>query len=130
MSYIYQADIWCDCCGKQICEDIQKEGKAPADPDDECSYDSDEYPKSNAGLSDDSADGPQHCAAGADCLEPFVLNGTVYGAFLENDLTDEGREYVKELYKERPTELTQFWMDHYGLNEPETDEWDGADEEE
>lgn len=128
MVYMYQADLWCDCCGKQICEDITKEGKAPADPDDECSYDSDEYPKSCAGLSDE-ADSPQHCAAGAECLEPFELNGEKYGAFLENDLTDEGERYVKELHKERPTELTQFWMDHYGLNEPEADDEDESDEE-
>ena len=45
MSYIYQADVWCDDCGRAICKRLKRAGKAPADPDDEWTFDSDEYPE-------------------------------------------------------------------------------------
>ena len=45
MSYIYLADVWCDDCGRAICKRLKREGNAPANPDDEWTFDSDEYPK-------------------------------------------------------------------------------------
>ena len=48
MSYIYLADVWCDDCGRAICRRLKREGNAPADPDDEWTFDSDEYPKAQA----------------------------------------------------------------------------------
>ena len=30
MAYIYQADVYCDDCGKQICRRLKREGLAPA----------------------------------------------------------------------------------------------------
>ena len=59
--YIYRADVWCDDCGRAICERLTEEGKAPADATDECTFDSDDYPK--LGLDSDEGDTPQHCAA-------------------------------------------------------------------
>ena len=45
MAYIYNVDIFCDDCGEDICRQITEEGHAPADPEDQGSYDSDEFPK-------------------------------------------------------------------------------------
>ena len=66
MAYIYRADIYCDDCGRAICKRLQAAGKAPADPDNGWSYDSDDYPK-RAG-DDEESDTPEHCAAGERCV--------------------------------------------------------------
>ena len=34
MAYIYQADLWCDPCGREIQKQLDAEGKRPEDPDD------------------------------------------------------------------------------------------------
>jgi hypothetical protein len=57
--------------------------KEPRDPDDESSYDSDDWPKGPYRHGGGEADCPQHCGA---C-----------GLFLENALTDDGDSYVREL---------------------------------
>ena len=75
MAYIYQADVWCDECGKAIIDELTAQGKAPEDPDDETSYDSDDFPKSFDAESDE-ADGPQNCADDK-CAGD-------YGTFLQN----------------------------------------------
>jgi len=53
VAYSYRADVWCDDCGRAICERLKAEGKAPADPSNEWSFDSDDYPK-RAGDDDES----------------------------------------------------------------------------
>ena len=99
MSYIYQADVWCDRCGKEICERIQAEGHAPEDPDDEGSFDSDEYPK--RGEDEEETDSPQHCAAHGDCLDAIEMgDGTKIGCLIGTTLTTDGVEYVKEAIRE------------------------------
>jgi len=40
--YIYQAELLCQECGEQVREHLTAEGKAPDDPEDEGSYDSDD----------------------------------------------------------------------------------------
>ena len=95
MAYIYCADIWCDECGADICERIKREVHAPKHPDDEHTYDSDEYPKH----ADDDAesDCPQHCAAGSDCFNAIVLSdGGKVGCLIGNVLTQEGVKYVRD----------------------------------
>lgn len=77
--YIYQADVWCEDCGAVVCDRLRVEGKAPADPEDECTYDSDDYPKGP--FEDEESDCPEHCAG---C-----------GVFLENPLTKEGFDHLK-----------------------------------
>lgn len=78
--YIYQAALYCVDCGNSICEDLTAAGKAPEDPEDEGSYDSDDFPK---GPTDEGeSDSPSHCD-GCQC-------------FLETDLTEEGKRYVIE----------------------------------
>ncbi len=43
--YIYAADIYCKDCGKTIQKILATKGCTPNTPDDQTSYDSDEYPK-------------------------------------------------------------------------------------
>jgi len=79
--YIYQADIYCESCGGAIRAKLAC--SALADPDNESSYDSDEFPKGPYSDGGGEADCPQHCAA---C-----------GLFLENPLTRDGYAYVQEV---------------------------------
>lgn len=111
--FIYQADIYCEDCGKALRHSLAFQ---PPEPADEYSYDSDQY--------------PQHCASGEDCLEPLEIAGDRYGRFLENELTDYGREYTKETHADRGSALTTFWMEHYGLeddSEPVPFGWSSVD---
>ena len=111
MSYIYQADVWCDDCGKAICERLTCEGKAPANPDDEWSFDSDDYPK-HADDHDES-DYPQHCAAGAKCLNAVTLPSGDKVGLLFGELTRDGVQYVKDAIAEGRTEVTDLWQEYY-----------------
>ncbi len=85
MAAIYCADIYCDDCAEKIRSDAFKDGTVDrmiadgADPTDEATYDSDEYPKDCDGSA--ACDCPQHCGG---CHE-----------FLENNLTSYGADYVK-----------------------------------
>lgn len=82
MGAIYNADVWCDDCARHICDKIQALGNAPDDPNNEYSFDSDDYPKLYDEETEES-DMPQHCAG---C-----------GVFLENPLTTVGADYVKDM---------------------------------
>ena len=111
--YIYAADIYCEDCGEVIRERITEEGHAPADPWDECSYDSDEFPKGPYPDGGGEADCPQHCGAGSDCLNAIELSdGTKIGAWLENELTTYGVEYVQEAIQEGG-EVAELWAEFY-----------------
>ncbi len=78
-AYIYQADLYCEGCG----EAIKTELALPPgyDPENESSYDSDDYPKGPYDGGGGEADAPQHCGR---C-----------GVFLENPLTAEGFNYIE-----------------------------------
>jgi len=82
MTYMYQADLWCDECGEEIRERLLKELPEDFDPDAEDTYDSDEFPKS---CCSDGSDCPENCAG---CGQP-----------LDYTLTAEGRSYVLETAK-------------------------------
>lgn len=86
--YMFQAALYCESCGRRLRADLDKQGKTPADPDDERTYDSDDYPKEClAGESDTVS----FCEGGADCEGAITLkSGHKIGAWLEEDLTDEG----------------------------------------
>lgn len=73
MPYVYCADIYCGVCGKEIIEDC----KDVHEIDRDCT---DSFPQFDD--SSGEADCPQHCG---EC-----------GVFLENPLTTDGYEYVKE----------------------------------
>lgn len=81
MGYIYQADVYCEKCGREIRAELRAAGKAPEDELDHTSYDSDAYPK-DADVERDESDTPGHCAK---C-----------GEFLHNPLTSAGYQNVKE----------------------------------
>lgn len=100
-AYIYQAALWCEDCAREIRERLTAEGKAPEDPSDETSFDSDAFPKGPFPDGGGEADTPQHCDGGETCCNAESLfDGTKVGAFLENDLTDEGMEYVREAVRD------------------------------
>jgi hypothetical protein len=107
MAYTYQADVWCDSCGEAIRADLEREGKAPANPDDETSYDSDDYPKWYDAEGEE-ADGPQNCADGK-CAGDR-------GTFLQNQLTSEGYRALKSMLDEHGPDLPEHareWADYY-----------------
>lgn len=109
MAYIYQADVWCDECGEHIKGELIRAGKAPATPEDERSFDSDQFPKYCDATSEES-DTPQNCASG-NCAG-------AYGTFLENPLTQEGYCYTKEMLDEHGANLPEHakeWASFYGF---------------
>lgn len=112
MPYIYQADLYCDCCGKDIKQKLKSEGHEPEDPNDERSYDSDDYPK-YAPL--EETDNPYHCGSHDDCLNAITLNnGSKIGCLIENSLTSDGVEYLKEIIENDPdSEVVQLWKEFY-----------------
>ncbi len=111
--YIYAADIFCADCGEEICNAITSEGLAPENPDDESSYDSDQYPKGPYPDGGGEADCPNHCGSGAECLNAITLSDdSRVGAWLENELTADGVEYVKEAINEGG-EVAELWADFY-----------------
>lgn len=116
MAYIYQADVYCDDCGRAVCTLLQVAGKAPATPDDERTFDSDQYPK-RAG-DDEEADTPRHCAVGEQCLNAVTLSSGEKVGYLFGELTDAGVEYVKEavaraLAGDGDAEVPELWQKHY-----------------
>jgi hypothetical protein len=111
MAYIYDAEMYCDDCGRSICQRITAEGFAPDDPDDERSYDSHEYPKYVDGTAE--SDCPEHCGSGADCINSIEFeDGIDIGVWLENDLTTEGEEYTIEAILEGG-DVADLWRGYY-----------------
>ncbi len=109
MAYTYQADVWCDVCGEKIREELTEAGKAPKSPEDEWTYDSDEYPKWYDAENEQS-DSPENCADGH-CAGK-------YGTFLQNQLTSEGYRYLKGMLDEHGDTLPDYareWADYYGF---------------
>lgn len=118
--YMFQAALWCEDCGEALREQMIQDGEAPEDPDDEESYDSDEFPKGPYGDGGGEADSPQHCDAGEHCINAVELSsGSKVGAFLENPLTDDGNEYVREAVleakakKKKGSVALEIWKPYY-----------------
>lgn len=90
--YIFQAALYCEACGRDLCE-----GTAPSE-------NSDKYPQGPYPDGGGEADCPQHCDA---C-----------GVFLENPLTKDGEHYVLEqiamsMLKRKPTDVVEEWRKFY-----------------
>jgi len=107
--YMYSAALYCARCGEGMRAQLTAAGMAPADPSDECSYDSDEYPKGPFADGGGEADCPQHCD---EC-----------GVFLENPLTSDGTEYVEEackatLKRDGDSVALSVWAPFYGISHP------------
>jgi len=117
MCYIYQADIWCNNCGEAIRERLIREGHAPTDPNDEWSYDSDDFPKRAS--DNDESDSPQHCAAGENCINAIELPSGSKVGLLFGELTSDGIAYVQEANEEAKEscagckEIVELWRKHY-----------------
>lgn len=111
MAAIYQADVWCDDCADKIRKQLQLKGQAPENPDDERSYDSDEYPKY---ASDDSeADSPQHCASGEWCFNAVELPSGDKVGLLFGSLTSDGVDHIRELALRDSNEVVRLWVEHF-----------------
>ncbi|PWU23555.1 MAG: hypothetical protein C5B48_08410 [Candidatus Rokuibacteriota bacterium] len=145
--YVYQADTYCDSCGERIREQLSRAVReldgfdrkyviaaglagVPTDPDDESSYDSDDYPKGP--YPEEPTDGPDHCASVSECLEPVDLadyglepdaqlhgaESRYIGALLNDELTADGVEYLRELLSEQDltpyqVALHRFWREQF-----------------
>jgi len=96
-AYIYQADTYCPTCT----EEIKKGLTPPEHPEDERTFDSDDYPKGPFADGGGEADTPNHCAK-CHC-------------HLENPLTHDGYKYVKEYIMEAiaKNDVLQLWFDFY-----------------
>jgi len=92
MAYTYQADIYCDQCGREIMSMLDARGQ-------EDTGDSDDYPQWAS--DDEETDCPQHCGSGEECLDYALLSdGTKIGCLVGTTLTSEGVEYVKNAVAE------------------------------
>ena len=111
--YVYQAALLCEDCGKATREQLT-EGQRRAgppwpgwwlDPNDEQSYDSDDYPKGPYDDGGGESDTPDHCDQ---CR-----------VFLENPLTAEGYCYVLDamaeaiLHPDRSRDIVREWWKFY-----------------
>lgn len=69
--YIYAADTYCDPCAEQIMADLDANGKRPPDmdPDNECTWDSDDWPKGPFRPCEDHDEGPDHCGSCAEIID-------------------------------------------------------------
>lgn len=104
-AYVYQAALWCEDCAEGVIEELDKAGT-------EDTGDSDDYPQGPYADGGGEADCPQHCDG---C-----------GCFLENPLTSEGTNYVKEAVREfRETgqgACAEEWAEFYDIPEEEEDD--------
>ena len=113
-AYIYQAALYCERCGNEIRERLTDEGKAPANPDDEHTYDSDGFPKGPYSDGGGEADCPQHCDG---C-----------GCHLENPLTSDGENHVRESILDHlcsndgDKDVIETWRAYYPECEPTREE--------
>jgi hypothetical protein len=85
-AFVYCAALLCEDCGDTVRRDLTNEGLAPADPEAEETYDSDQFPKGPYPDGGGEADSPQHCDH---C-----------GTFLDNPLTGDGETYVRDAFRE------------------------------
>lgn len=128
--YIYTADLYCEDCGVALREMILGESAPEFDPDDETTYDSDEFPKGPYEDGGGEADSPHHCGSGAECCNAITLkDGSKVGAFLENPLTCEGQQYVRDAIADfhqqgrGQEEVLRLWAEYYNLPfDPSDDE--------
>lgn len=92
-AYIYCADLHCADCAAKISDQLDKQGKRPEQPDDDRTFDSDDYPKHAGDDGGGESDCPQHC-------------GTC-GVPLNNPLTDDGVRYVLDAIRDSIAEALE-----------------------
>lgn len=100
--YIFQADIYCEACGKDMIASLEKTTGAP--PID-MREDSNVWPQGPYSDGGGEADCPQHCGS---C-----------GVFLDNPLTADGVKYASDAIREFDmtgkgnAEVIETWRDAY-----------------
>lgn len=112
--YAYQADLWCDDCGRLIKEDCDRaEQEDTGDTDDYPQYRDEDY---------SATDCPYHCANVEDCRNAIQLeDGRKVGMLIEEQLTTEGRRYVLERHEHNPSEITRLWLSTFGITPPDNE---------
>ena len=100
-AYIFQAALLCSDCGQATKDRLDAAGLAPDNPEAEYTFDSDTYPKGPYADGGGEADSPQHCDQ---C-----------GVFLENPLTPDGQEYVRQAAAENfgHNAIVRQWREFY-----------------
>jgi hypothetical protein len=95
-AYVYKADLYCKDCIKRI-----KVGLLTPvlDISNESTYDSDDYPKGPYPDGGGESDSPAHCA---ECH-----------IHLENPLTSDGEDYVREQVFLKKNKVTKEWKEYY-----------------
>lgn len=73
--YMYQAALLCNECGLKVRERLSNSTRKPADPNDESSYDSDDYPKGPYADGGGESDLLNHCDYCDVSLENHVIPG-------------------------------------------------------
>ena len=120
--YMFQGSLCCEDCGEDIRARLRKEGKAPEDEDDEESFDSDDFPKGPFGDGGGEADSVHHCDSNESCLNAIELPcRSKIGAWLGNDLTDEGADWLARSVREsifrddaHGRQVNRLWSLKYG----------------
>ena len=85
-AYIYCADLYCASCAERIMRELPKPAEEP--------FDSEEYPCGPYADGGGESDSVQHCA---DC-----------GAMLENPLTEEGLESLRDFLAETEERAVRY----------------------
>ena len=99
--YMFQGSLYCEDCGRDIQDKIREEGKAPEDESDEESFDSDDFPNGPFSGGGGEADSIHHCDSNETCLNAIELPcKSKIGAWLGNDLTSEGDEWLASSIRE------------------------------
>ena len=101
-AYVYQSALWCPDCIRDIKKRLKAKGKEPESPDDERTYDSDDYPKGPYSQGGGEADTPNHCDG---CK-----------VFLENPLTSDGEAAVRAAGrdpKNAKNPVVKEWKEYY-----------------
>jgi len=95
--YVYQAALYCNDCATEIMNQLAKDGKPGADPNEAAPEDSDQWPQGPHPDGGGEADSPNHCDAGDSCERAVKLPcGSKIGCPLDHTLTIEGARYTNE----------------------------------
>jgi hypothetical protein len=114
--YMFEADWYCKPCGEAIRSTIDTKELEYPDPSEWHLNDSNTWPidyDSNEGESDT----PDHCAGRISALNENYCGNIACDLFLERPLTEDGREYVRQLAEEGPSEIVQQWMEYYDIKQ-------------
>ena len=78
-AYIYRAALHCEECGDRIQALLTEKGKAPANPDDEYTFDSDDFPKGPFSDGGGEADCENYCdTCGCALDNPLTIYGQTH----------------------------------------------------